>query len=160
MKRLTILFALAALTGCGGSAKPTAVTTTAAPPTPRAQANAICAAYHRQAAGFVNPTTLPSIAVYAAKSQRALGQALTRLAALRMPGADGAALKAFIAKSRAEVALTGELGAAARAGSIARVREVSVRGAALDQEAHALALRANLTACAGSAPATSSTATG
>jgi len=158
MKRLTILLALAALTGCGGSAKPTAVTTSAAvstTPTLRAQANAICTAYHRQAAGFVNPTTLPSIAVYAAKSQRALGQALTRLAALRMQGADGAALKAFIAKSRAEVALTGELRAAARAGSIARVREVAARGAVLDREARALALGAHLTACAGSAPAAS-----
>jgi hypothetical protein len=151
MKRLVPLLAVlllaAVLSACGGSSRPAAAptTTAAAAPSLAARAGAICRAYHRTLDQYNQPQTLPGIAVYYVVVQKALTRMVTQLSAIEP---QTPALKRFTAATRAELKPVGDMLAAAKAGSVKRIRKVAIRGALLDKRAHALAVEAKLGACA------------
>lgn len=155
MKRLLVLLLVVpALAACGGSSTPTAAPTTTAPASTtaapaassvQASANAICVAYHRALAAYNQPQTMPGIAVYYAAVHRALARMVARLEALQP---QDAALKAYVAATRAELGPVADIRTQALAGSMKGIRKVAIRGALLDKKAHALAVKAKLDRCA------------
>jgi hypothetical protein len=143
---LVVLTSAAVLSGCGGSSQPAAApATTVAAPSAASEAEAICRAYHRTLDEYNQPQTMPGIAVYYNVVQQALTRMVTRLEALRP---QTPALRRFVAATRAELKPVGDMRAAAKAGSMTRIRKVAVQGALLDKKAHALAVQAKLGACA------------
>jgi hypothetical protein len=151
MKRLVPLLAVlllaAVLSACGGSSRPAAAptTTAAAAPSLAARAGAICRAYHRTLDQYNQPQTLPGIAVYYTVVEKALTRMVARLSALRP---QTPALRRFVEATRAELKPVGAMRAAAQAGKATRIRRIAIQGALLDKQAHALAVRAKLDACA------------
>jgi hypothetical protein len=140
MKRLPLLLLLVPLlAACGGSSRPAAAPSTAA------QANAICRQYHRTLDEYNQPQTMPGIVVYYGVVENALTRMVARLSAVRP---QTPALRRFTAATRAELKPVRDLRAAAKAGSVARVRKVAIRGALLDKKAHSLAVQAKLATCA------------
>jgi hypothetical protein len=143
---LAVLLLASALAGCGGSSKPAAApstTTTAA--SPAAQAQAICRAYHRTLDEYNPPQTMPGIEVYYAVVQKALTRMVAQLSAIEP---QTPALRRFTAATRVELKPVGDMRAAAKAGSVKRIRKVAIQGALLDKKAHAVAVEAKLGACA------------
>ncbi len=149
MKRLLVLLLIVpALAACGSSSKPSAspaTTTTPAARSVQAKANAICVAYHQTLAQYNQPETMPGIAVYYAAVHQALVRMVARLSALQP---QDAALKAYVAATRAELKPVVNIRKQALAGSMKGIHTVAIQGALLDKKAHALAVKAKLARCA------------